>query len=86
MTIEQLKKRNGIYFENIQEGFEQYENTVITQDAAQAYHNFFTMWVERGRKDIYVDFYYFVIGKRKKRYLRRFLLFCHPKRSKRKNR
>ena len=33
MTIEQLKKRNGIYFENIQEGFEQYENTVITQDA-----------------------------------------------------
>ena len=61
MTIEELKKRNGIYFENIQEGFEQYENAVVTQDATQAYHNFFNMWMERGRKDVYVDFYYFVI-------------------------
>ena len=45
MTIEELKKRNGIYFENIQEGFEQYENAVVTQDATQAYHNFFNMWM-----------------------------------------
>ncbi|EOS21547.1 hypothetical protein C806_04195 [Lachnospiraceae bacterium 3-1] len=59
MTIEELKGKGAIYFEQIKTGLTQYQNEIQVMDQEQAYEFFWKKWKEEYPWDTFVDFYYF---------------------------
>lgn len=59
MTIDDLKARGAIYFDNIKLGFDKYDNEIIRMTAEEAGILFYKMWIEAGKSGAYVDFYYY---------------------------
>ena len=61
MTIEELKDSGAIYFEKITEGMQQYDNQIVRMNEYQAVDKFTELWEACGCKNVYVDFYYFML-------------------------
>ena len=61
MRVEQLKEKGAIYFEKIQDGFEQYDYETKKFSAQEIEKIFVKMWKEKENIEVFVDFYYFTI-------------------------
>ena len=60
MRVEQLKEKGAIYFEKIQDGFEQYDYET-KKFAQEIEERFVKLWKEKENIEVFVDFYYFTI-------------------------
>ena len=57
-TLEEIKKEDVIYFKNIQEGFDNYENTII-EGSEEFVNNIIRMlYLENTLENSFADFYY----------------------------
>lgn len=61
MRVEQLKEKGAIYFEKIQDGWEQYDYETKKISAQELEERFVKLWKEKENIEVFVDFYYFTI-------------------------
>ena len=61
MTVAELIKKGAIYFDNIAEGFQLYQEFTLEMDEVQAAVRFRRLMEKNGPENSFVDFYYFRI-------------------------
>lgn len=67
MTIQELKEKNIIYFSNIFDGLNQYQNTTLEMNEREAYLFFQKQLELYSPVCSYTDFYYFTLTKESKK-------------------
>jgi hypothetical protein len=72
-TIEELKCAGGIYFKNIQEGFDSYDYEVVKMTLDEAYRKILSYYLLNGYESSFVDFYYFRLKEDEKEKIETFL-------------
>lgn len=72
-TIEELKCAGGIYFKNIQEGFDSYDYEVVKMTLDEAYRKILSYYLLNGYESSFVDFYYFRLEEDEKEKIETFL-------------
>lgn len=62
LSLEELKDRGAIYIKDILFGFDNYKSEILTLSEQEAEEFFKEMWIDSGKKNCYVDFYYFTLN------------------------
>lgn len=73
MTVAELVKKGAIYFDNIAEGFQLYQEFTIEMDEVQAAVRFRRLMEKNGPENSFVDFYYFRIDQDARNHIRSIL-------------
>lgn len=69
-TKEDIISSNGIYIENIQEGFERYHYNQLEGTRKEIYQKIYELLLDNGNENSYVDFYYGKLSVKEREYLR----------------
>ena len=69
MTVKELVDKGAIYITNIEDGFQNYKNGILTMKREEARSFFQNLIQVYGVDYCYVDFYYFVLSKEEQKRL-----------------
>lgn len=61
MSREELIAEGALYFEHIQQGFDNFKFRSLYMDGEEAFHYLKELWIKNGKKHAFVDFYYAVL-------------------------
>ena len=62
LSLEELNDRGAIYIKDILFGFDNYKSEILTLSEKEAEEFFKGMWIDSGKKNCFVDFYYFTLN------------------------
>lgn len=58
MVKEDLLEKGALYFDHIQQGFENYDFQTLYMDGDKAFDYLKELWIKNGKEHSFVDFYY----------------------------